>query len=177
MPWLSNWFYKITHKDFDLAAVMEKIQAHSATRADLLAYVDNLEYRIGNMVQTLQDIYKKYDIVFKGFRSFNLACDCLRQSIKDSSEEAYNSLIKIDSMITSEQQRHVALIKMAVTKTGKRVFTEIQENPEQKTQFAKVFGEKDSNGKIKDDGIYQRLWSEIHRLSEYLLIEKDKVHH
>lgn len=178
MPWLSNWFYRITHKDFDLEGIKQKILTNTASSEDLLAYVDDLEYRVDTMIDELKKLYKKYDITFSGFKSFQMACDYLRESIKDGSEQAYNQLIKLESMVTSEQQRHLTLIKMAMTKNGQRVFDRIKQNPEDKILFDKVFGSRDlATGKVKDDGIYQRLWSEIHKLSEYILINKNRVYH
>ncbi len=177
MPWLSNWFYKITHKDFDLEGIKQKILTNTASNEDLLAYVDDLEFRINLMVDELKALYKKYDIIFNGFKSYSVACTYLRASLKEGTEQAYNQLIKLESMVTSEQQRHLTLLKMAVTKSGQRVFERIRQNPEDKAIFDKVFGTRDASGKIKDDGLYLRIWSEVHKLSEYILINKNRVYH
>lgn len=177
MPWLSNWFYKITHQDFDINALKNKIQTNTATTDELLAYVDDIEYRIGNMINDLKVLYKKYDITFKGFKSFEAACTYLRQSIKNGTTETYNNLIKLESMVTSEQQRHLTLVKMAVTQQGIRVYDKIKSDPDSYAIFEKVFGARDANGRLVEDGLYQRLWSEIHKLSEYILINKNKVYH
>lgn len=177
MPWLSNWFYRITHANFDLSEIKHKIQNATATNDDLLAYVDDIEFRASEMVDELKVLYKNYNISFTGFKSFDMACDFLRQSIKDGSEQSYNNLIKLESMITTEQQRHLTLIKMAVTKKGARVYEQIRQDADSKAIFDKVFGSKDASGKVNDDGMYQRLWSEIHKLSEYILLQKNRVYH
>lgn len=177
MPWLSSWFYKITHKDIDLSEIKQKIANGSATTQDLNQYVDDLEYRIKEMVKDLRALYKRFNITFTGFKSMDLACEYLRASIKNGSEAAYNNLIKLESIVTSEQQRHLALIRMAITQDGKRVVELIARNPENKEIFNKVFGVKDASGRTIEDGAYQKLWSEIHKLSEYLLIQKTKVYH
>lgn len=177
MPWLSNWFYKLLHGNFDVEEMKDKMQDSSATTVDLLEYVDFIEHRIDNMVTGLKSLYNKYDIEFKGFKSLDLACSFLRESINDGSEEAYNNLIKLESMVTTEQQRHIGLIKMAVNKDGVKIYDLIREDPRNKEFFDTIFGVRDVNGKIIDDGLYQRLWSEIHRLSEYILIHKNKVYH
>ncbi|HSX20767.1 MAG TPA: hypothetical protein VLG38_06585 [Gammaproteobacteria bacterium] len=177
MPWLNNLVHRFTHKDVDVAAIQGKIELHSATNDDLLDYVTDIEHRTKQMVQDLQSIYKKYEISFTGFRSLEMACDFLRSSIKNGKEEVYNNLIKIEPMVTSEQQRHVALISMAVTSNGKRVLDQIKQDPESKQKFVGVFGERDASGQMKGDGAYQRLASEIHKLSEYILLQKNKIYH
>lgn len=177
MPWLSNWFYKVTHKNVDLSEIKLKMQNGSATTHDLLEYIDNIESRIYDMVHELKSLYKKYNITFTGFKSMDLACDYLRSSIKDGSEPAYNNLIKLESMITGEQQRHLALIRMAITPDGKRIMEQIEQNPEHKQIFTRIFGVKNAAGKVIQDGDYLHLWSEIHKLSEYVLINKNKVYH
>lgn len=183
MPWLSNVFNVFTHKNIDVTEIKQKIQAATQNSPvqvasdDLLAYVDDIESRIKGMVKDLRALYKKFNITFTGFKAFDIACGFLRDSIKKGSEEAYNNLIKLESIVTSEQQRHLALIRMAVTADGKRVMDLINQSPEDKQVFNKVFGERDANGKLITDGMYQRLWSEVHKLSEYILIQKNRVYH
>lgn len=177
MPWLSNWFYKVTHRNIDVDEIKQKINSGTATTEDLQAYIIDLDDRIQAMVKDLKTLYKKFNITFTGFKSMDLACEYLHNSVKDGSEAAYNNLIKLESMVTSEQQRHLSLIKMAITSDGKRVIEMINQNPEYKKTFDHIFGVRDASGKIRDDGLYQKLWSEIHKLSEYLLIQKTKVYH
>lgn len=177
MPWLSNWFYKVTHGNIDIDELKQKIKSGTATPEDLQAYIVDLDERIQTMVKELKTLYKKFNITFTGFKSMDLACEYLRISIKDGSESAYNNLIKLESMVTSEQQRHLSLIKMAITRDGKRVIELINQNPEYKKTFDSIFGMRDASGKIKEDGLYQKLWSEIHKLAEYLLIQKTKIYH
>lgn len=183
MPWLSDVWNVLTHKNVDISEVKQKIQTADSDHSEeidvkeLMAYIDDIEDRIHSMVKELKAIYKKFNITFNGFKSMDMACEYLRGSIKDGSEEAYNNLIKLESMVTGEQQRHLALIRMAVTMDGRRVIDQIMQNPETKEIFVKIFGEKNAQGKIVADGIYQRLWSEIHKLSEYILIHKNRVYH
>jgi hypothetical protein len=183
MPWLSNVFNVFTHKNVNIDDIKQRVQespsdtADSISSSEMLAYISDIETRIKEMVKDLKNLYKKFNITFTGFKSYSIACDYLRDSVKDGSEEAYNNLIKLESMITGEQQRHLALIRMAVTADGKRVMDQINSNPEYKQMFTKIFGERDASGKIVSDGIYQRLWSEVHKLSEYILIKKNRVYH
>lgn len=167
IPWLNKWFHRFNHKDVDILVVKQKMQEASASTDDLLSYVDDLEERIDFMVQKLKDLYKRNSITFYGFKSFALACEYLRNSITDDTESAYNNLIKLEPLITSEQHRHLSLIKLAVLPSGKRVIEEIYRNPTDKASFEAVF----------QDGMYQQLWLEIHKLSEYILIQKNKVYH
>lgn len=177
MPWLSNWFYKITHKDIDVTEIKHKIDEGNASADDLTSYVVYIEDRVEEMVKELKTLYKKYNIIFTGFKSMDLACEYLHSSLKDGRETAYNNLIKLESMVTSEQQRHLSLIRMAITADGKRVMEQINQNPNNKKIFDEIFGVKDASGKIKEDGIYQKIWSDIHKISEYLLIQKTKIYH
>lgn len=184
MSWLNDLISVFTPKsEADLAEVKQKINTamHDSTikieDVELLVYVNDIEQRLNAMVKDLKKIYKSYNIDFKGFKAFGSACDYLKSAIKDDNEEAYNNLIKLESMITSEQQRHLALIRMASTSDGKRVFEQISADPEKKATFNKIFGEKNAISKLSTDGMYQRLWSEIHKLAEYILIKKNKIYH
>lgn len=184
MSWLDNLISVFTPKNNTyINAVKQKINAAmrddtvKVENTDLLVYVNDIEQRLNSMVKDLKKVYKSYNINFNGFKSFGAACQYLQQAIKDNSEEAYNNLIKLESTITSEQQRHLSLIRMAVTNDGKRVMEQISANPQQKEIFNRVFGEKSTTGKLTTDGLYQRLWSEIHKLSEYVLIQKNRIYH
>ena len=184
MSWLNDLISAFTPKaNTDISAVKQKIMAamHDDTikidNTELLAYVNDIDFRLKNMVNELKKVYKTFNIDFNGFKSFSSACEYLKTAIKNNSEEAYNNIIKLESTITSEQQRHLALIRMAVTKDGKRVMEQITSEPAKKEIFNSVFGEKSATGKLTTDGLYQRLWSEIHRLSEYILIQKNRIYH
>lgn len=184
MPWLSDLIYVLTHKkNVDVTQVRQQIMSAvqddtiKVGNADLTAYVADIEDRSNQMVKDLRKIYKPYSITFTGFKSFATACTYLKDVIKDNNEEAYNNLIKLESMMTSEQQRHLALIRMAATPDGKRVMEQIMQNPAQKSMFSKVFGERGAAGKLISDGMYQQLWFEIHKLSEYILIQKNRIYH
>lgn len=184
MPWLNNIMSVFGGKKADIEAIKQKIQASSNTTTaekpsneELEAYVADIDSRVKKMVKDLKNIYKKYNIVFNGFRSFEMAIKYLHESIRNGSEEAYNNLIKLESVVTAEQKRHLALIRMAVTTNGKRVMEEINKDPEDKETFNKIFGEHNTAGTINTDGAYQQLWSEVHKLSEYILLQKNKVYH
>lgn len=183
MGWLRDFFYTLTNKGIDAAHIQHKMQSVTDVATinfsndDLLAYVSDLEIRINNMEKQLKSLYKKYNIVFAGFTAFEQSCVYLRESIQENSAAAYDNLIKIESTITAEQRRHLGLIRMAVMPDGKRVMDAINQDPKSKQTFEAIFGAKDSNGKVIVDGVYQHLWSEIHKLSEYLLLHKNKIYH
>jgi hypothetical protein len=178
---LSNILSVFGSKKADLAAIKQKLQSPNAegTLSDdeLIAYIDDIKQRVKQMVKDLKSVYSKYGITFVKFKSMDDACVSLRACIKAGTEEAYNNLIKLETEVTVEQKRHLALIRMAVTQDGKRVIDQITRNPDHKQIFENVFGHRDFSGKDSTDGMYQRLWSEIHRLSEYILLQKNKVYH
>lgn len=179
MPWINDIMSVITGKKQDIGAIKNKLQDPNVVVSDgeLSAYISDINSRIKKMVKDLKNMYGRYGVTFNGFKALDLACDSLRESLKDGREEAYNNLIKLESSITTEQKRHLALIRIAMTKEGKRVIDMINSDPNQKEVFVKIFGERDVAGKSDIDGLYQRLWSEIHKLSEYILIQKNKVYH
>jgi hypothetical protein len=178
MPWLNSIISAITGKKYDITAIKAKIDAKDTlTDDELNGYIDDIDKRIKKMERELKNIYSKYGVTFNGFKALDTACDALRESLKDGKEVAYNNLIKLESAITSEQKRHLALIRIAMTSHGKQVITEINSDPISKEIFIKVFGERDVAGKVNMDGLYQRLWSEIHKLSEYIITLKNKVYH
>lgn len=179
MPWINEIMSVFTGKKQDIDAIKLKLQEPGAvvTDSELDAYISDISSRIKRMVKDLKNMYGRYGVTFNGFKALDLACDSLRESLKDGREEAYNNLIKLESSITTEQKRHLALIRIAMTKEGKRVMDMINSDPNQKAIFVKIFGERDVVGKTDVDGLYQRLWSEIHKLSEYILIQKNKVYH
>lgn len=178
MSWLNNVITAISGKKYDICSLRSKVEANEMlTDLELNAYIDDIDKRIKKMERDLKNIYCRYGVTFNGFKAFDTACDSLRSSIKDGKEVAYNNLIKLESAITTEQKRHLALIRIAMTAQGKHVINEINTDPVSKEVFVKVFGERDSTGKITEDGLYQKLWSEIHRLSEYVIMLKNKVYH
>lgn len=182
MPWLNNIISAITGTN---SAVLEsakaKVQSANptdpATNAELDAYIDDINRRIKRMVKDLKGIYSKNGVDFTGFKSLDMACKYLHESLQDGKEVAYNNLIKLESSITAEQKRHLSLIKIAMTTQGKKVIDQINQDPSSKEIFASVFGTRDVAGKENMDGMYQQLWSEIHKLSEYILMQKNKVYH
>ncbi len=181
MPWFSNLMSAFTGSKIDIEEFKKKLYSNDATvqlsNSDLEAYVDDIESRVKSMVKELKNTYKKYNITFSGFKSFDTACEYLRESIKNGSEHAYNNLIKLESVVTSEQKRHLALIRMAMTIDGKKVIDQINNDPIDKRTFIKIFGDRAQTGAMSHDGVYQQLWSEIHKLSEYVLLHKNKVYH
>jgi hypothetical protein len=181
MPWFSNLISAVTGTKKDVEEIKTKVQNYAPgvtiTDAELEVYIDDINTRIKKMVKDLKSIYSKYGVQFSGFKSLDLACTSLLESLKDGKEQAYNSLIKLESSITAEQKRHVALIKMAVATDGKKVMDKINADPEAKQLFNSIFGERDVSGQENSDGIYQRLWSEIHKISEYIIMQKNKVYH
>lgn len=181
MQWLNDLISTVTGNKYDISAVKQKVQASEpgviVTNDELEAYIKDISLRIKKMVKDLKQIYGKYDIQFSGFKSLDLCCDSLRSSLTDGKEEAYNNLIKLESAITTEQKRHLGLIKMAIAKNGQKVIDLINQDPFTKERFTKIFGERDVVGKNNVDGTYQRLWSEIHKLSEYIITQKNKVYH
>lgn len=178
MAWLKEILSVITGNDVDIEQVKTKIQSSTegVSDSEINAYIDDLESRVAKMIKELKTIYAKYNIQFSGFKSFDLACNSLRASLKDGRDEAYNNLVKLENTITTEQKRHLGLIKMAVTKDGKKVYDQIMLDPKDKLIFNKIFGSRDTNG-AQNDGAYQRLWSETHKLSEYIITRKNKVYH
>ena len=184
MPWLNNIISAVTGNKVDVEEVKRKIKTSKpkkgelpVTDAELQAYVDDIKSRINKMVKDLRTIYGKFGIEFSGFKALDSACVTLRDGLKGGKDDAYNNLIKLESSITAEQRRHVALIKMAVSKDGKKVIDQITQNPSTNAKFAEVFGKRDATGKENMDGTYQQLWSEIHKLSEYIIVQKNKVYH
>lgn len=180
MQWFNNLLSLFSEK-IDTSVVKQKLSTNNVTEnisnQELESYADDIQERVRTMVKELQALYKKYGIDFSGFNSFDSACEYLKQSIYNRSEQAYNNLIKLESAVTSEQKRHVALIRMAVTNDGKKVMELINKNPEDKNLFVKIFGEHNAAGTVNQDGVYQRLWSEMHKLSEYVLIHRNVVYH
>jgi hypothetical protein len=178
MPWLNDVISKITGKKYDITDIKTKINtAAPVPDVELDAYIDDIDRRIKKMEKELRNTYSKYGVSFNGFKSLDTACDALRESLKDGKEVAYNNLLKLESSITSEQKRHLALLRIAMTSQGKGVLDEINRDPVSKEIYVKVFGERASAGKENMDGLYQRLWSEIHKLSEYIITQKNKVYH
>jgi hypothetical protein len=178
MSWLKDIMSVITGNEVDVEQVRTKIQSSTEGVSDeeIKAYIDDIDSRVKRMVKDLKTVYAKYNIQFSGFKSFDVACNSLSTSLKDGRDEAYNNLVKLESTITSEQKRHLGLIKMAVTKDGKKVYDQIMLDPGDKLVFNKIFGSRDTNG-TQNDGTYQRLWSEVHKLSEYIITRKNKVYH
>jgi hypothetical protein len=180
MHWFNNLLSAFTGPAVDVEELKKRLYSDSAeqlSNSELEAYVDDIESRVKTMVKSLKTLYKKYDITFSGFKSFDLACEYLRESIIDGSEKAYNNLIKLESVVTSEQKRHLALIRMAITTDGKKVIDKINNDPSDKQTFAKIFGDRMQQAVVSQDGVYQQLWSEIHKLSEYILLHKNRVYH
>lgn len=183
MSWIKDLFSTLTSKSIDTANVQRQMQSTSNvaniqfSNDDLLAYVSDIEIRINEMEKQLKALYKKHNIIFAGFTSFEQACVYLRESIQDNSTTARDNLIKLESMITTEQRRHLGLIRMAVMPDGKRVVDAINQDPKSKQIFDGAFGVRDSTGKVVEDGTYQHLWSEVHKLSEYVLMHKNKIYH
>ncbi len=181
MAWLNNIFSTLTGNKKDIESIRAKINASGASTIlsddDLSAYIDDIETRSKKMVKDLKITYGKYGVQFAGFKSMESACTSLRTSLKNAKELAYNNLIKLESSITAEQKRHLALIRMAMSSEGKRVIDLINKDPRAKEVFVGVFGERDVSGQENVDGSYNQLWSEIHKLSEYILLQKNKVYH
>lgn len=181
MPWLNSVISAITGNKVDVDAIKSKLQSNdknnSVTDAELDAYIDDIDKRIRKMVKELKNVYTLYGVSFTGFKSLDMACASLHDSVKNGKDEAYNNLIKLESSITAEQKRHLALLRIAMTSQGKRVMDLINQDPASRAVFVKVFGERDVVGHENMDGLYQRLWSEIHKISEYIIIHKNKVYH
>ncbi len=181
MHWFNNLLSAFTGPTTDVEDLKQRLYSNSAAEqlsdSELKAYVDDIEARSKKMVKALKDMYKKYDITFSGFKSFDIACEHLHESIDDGSEKTYNNLIKLESLITSEQKRHLALIRMAVTKDGKKVIEHINKDLADHKTFVKIFGDRTQAAGLSQDGMYQQLWSEIHKLSEYVLLHKNRTYH
>jgi len=181
MPWFSDLLSAVTGVKKDFTEIKKNVQnAKKSTMivdSDLEAYIDDINSRVNDMVNELKAIYKKYDIQFTGFKAFDNACFSLHECLKTRKEEAYNNLLKLESAITSEQKRHLSLIRMAVTKDGKKVFDKIIQDPTARTQYVKIFGSRAITGKDDVDGIYQAIWSELNKLAEYIITHKNKVYH
>lgn len=181
MSWLSNIFGFSGSKNVDIEALKKKLQnadKHTAvSMADLEAYTDDIEDRVKQMTKDLKGIYSRYGITFNGFKSFKIACAAIRTSIKNSNDESYNNLIKTESSIASELKRHLSLIRMAVAPDGAKVMDKINQDPRVREKFNKIFGKRDNQEVLSTDGTYQRLWSEVHKVSEYIIIQKDRVLH
>jgi len=181
MAWLNNLVSTLTGNKNDIELIKAKIQAQDKSTVisdnELESYIDDIQTRNKRMVKALKAIYGKYGVQFAGFKSMELACTSLRSSLKDGKELAYNNLIKLESSITAEQKRHLALIRIAMSSDGKRVIDLINKDPQTKDIFDSVFGERDVAGKDSINGTYQQLWSEIHKLSEYIILQKNKVYH
>lgn len=181
MPWLSDVIAAFTSKKADVEEVKQKIITGDGntvlSEVELEAYVKDIETRVKRMTKNLRTIYSRYGITFNGFKSFNQAFAAIRASIKNGSEETYNNLIKTESSITSELKRHLSLIRMAVAQDGTKVIDKINQDPRIKDKFNMIFGQRDTASGQNKDGTYQRLWSEVHKLAEYIIIQKDKVYH
>lgn len=181
MQWFTNLVNAIKGVQYDIADIKRKVNtpggAEHTTDAELKAYINDVEKRVNSMVNTLKNIYSKYDIKFSGFKSLGSSCEAMRNSLDDTKDQAYNTLLKLESDVTTEQKRHLGLIRMAVTKDGKMVINLINQDPESKKQFSKVFGQYTTDGKAHTNGEYQKLWGEIHKLSEYIITQKNKVYH
>lgn len=180
MQWFNN-FMSIFHGKADIDEIKEKLYAPNESERigdeELEAYTADIQERVKKMVKQLSEIYKKYGISFTGFKSFDSACEYLMQSIHNDSEQAYNNLIKLESVVTSEQKRHLALIRMAMTVDGRMVMDQINKDPLDKQAFVNIFGEHNAAGTVNTDGVYQRLWSEMHKLSEYVLLHRNRIYH
>lgn len=177
MPWLNNVINAITGKKYDIDAIKTKMNSKSViTDAELDGYIDDIDKRVKKMEKELKNMYSKYGVSFNGFKSLDTVSEALHESVKDGKEVAYNNLIKLESSITTEQKRHLALLRIAMTSTGKHVLDEINRDPMSKETFVKVFGDR-TTGNDPKDGLYQQLWSEIHKLSEYIIMQKNKVYH
>lgn len=181
MHWFNNLLSTFTGSTVDVEELKQRLYSNNAaeqlSNAELEAYVDDIASRVKKMVKDLKNMYKKYDITFTGFKSFDLACQYLRESITDGSERAYNNLIKLESAVTSEQKRHLSLIRMAITTDSKKVIDKINNDPSDKQIFIKIFGDRMQPGTMSQDGEYQQLWSEIHKISEYVLLHKNRTYH
>lgn len=181
MHWFQSLLSVFTGPKVDLNELKQRLYSKDSTQqlsnTELEAYVADIEDRVKKMVKALKTMYKKYNITFNGFKSFELACEYLRASITDGTDVAYNNLIKLESVFTSEQKRHLGLIRMAISTDGKKVIDKINDYPPDKQIFIKIFGERAQPGTISQDGEYQQLWSEIHKLSEYILLHKNRVYH
>lgn len=166
----------------DAETVKQKFYAShipdSISNQELEAYADDIQARVRKMVKELKAIYKKHGIDFAGFKSFDNACEYLKQSIYNRGEYAYNNLIKLDSAVTSEQKRHIALIEMAITPDGQRIIDLINQDPHEKQTFIRIFGDPASTANTETkDGMYKNLWNEMHKLSEYVLLHRNIVYH
>lgn len=181
MHWFNNLLSAFSGPTVDIDDLKQRLYSSNVgeqlSNSELNAYVDDIEERVKKMVKSLKIMYKKYNITFSGFKSFDTACEYLRESIADGSERAYNNLIKLESVVTSEQKRHLALIRMAITTDGKKVIDNINNDPTDKQVFVKIFGDRTQPGAMSQDGMYQQLWSEIHKLSEYVLLHKNRTYH
>lgn len=181
MQWFNNLLSTFSDEKTDISAIREKLYStemvEKISDADLKAYVKDIKKRIKKMVKELQCIYEKYGIEFSGFKTLDSAGEYLMQSIEDNNEAAYNNLIKLESVVTAEQRRHLGLIRMAMTADGKKVIDQINSIPADKQKFISIFGEHDASSSVNNDGMYQHIWSEIHKLSEYILINKNRVYH
>src|SRR5438034_2635075 len=113
MPWLNEIISAFIGKaEVDVESIKKRINkaatgSEKLTNEELTGYVDDIESRVRKMVKELKTLYKKYNIDFSGFKSFETAIVNLRESIKNNSEEAYNNLIKLESVVTAEQKRHL----------------------------------------------------------------------
>lgn len=181
MHWFNSLLSVFAGTTVDIDEVKQRLYSNDLIEqlsdSELKAYVDDIESRVEKMVKSLKAIYKKHNITFSGFKSFDTACEYLRESITDGSERAYNNLIKLESIVTAEQKRHLALIRMAITADGKKVIDLINNDPSDKQTLIKIFGDRTKIGAQSEDGMYQQLWSEIHKLSEYILLHKNRVYH
>jgi hypothetical protein len=179
------WFSKIVEglsgKKPDIEVIKKAIAKADPKQPvaveDLSAYARDIEKRAKAMNHELAEIYAKYGVTFSGFKSFDQACSAMKAITKKGSAEAYNNLIKAESAITGEMRRHLSLIRMAVLQDGSRVIAKINSDPKMIEKFNEIFGQRNVVTGQNTDGVYQRLWSEVHRLAEYLIIKKDKVLH
>ncbi len=181
MSWLGNIFGLSSGKNVDFAALQKKLQSAdkhtTVSNADLEAYTDDIENRVKQMTKDLKGIYTRFGITFNGFKSFKIACAAIRTSINNGTEESYNNLIKTESSIAAELKRHLGLIRMAVAPDGGKVMDKINQDPRIREKFNKIFGKRSDEDTLSTDGTYQRLWSEVHKVAEYIIIQKDRVLH
>lgn len=182
MPaWFSKVFGGFVGKKPDINIIKQAISKPDPKQPvpikDLAAYAHDIEIRAKAMNKDLKQIYANYGITFNGFKSFDQACIAMKNITKHGAAEAYNNLIKAEAAITAEMRRHLSLIRMAVLRDGSRVVDKINNDPEVSQRFYAIFGKRNTATGQTTDGVYQRLWAEVHKLAEYLIIQKDKVVH
>lgn len=176
-----QWFHKLVSffsPKHDLEEIKKKLyspnQAERISDPELEAYALDIQKRIHIVVKQLRTIYRKHGINFSGFKFFDGACECLMKGIHSDSEQAYNNLIKLESVVNLERKRHLTLIKMAMTIDGKLVIEQINNDPVDKQIFIDIFG--DTTGAVNAPGVYQHIWYEMHKLSEYVLLHHSRIY-